>query len=817
MERLLSDVRYALRGIRANPGLSAVAVLSLALGVGPTTAIFSVIDAFGFRPLPIHDPAHLLTITSRSDLGSDGEMSYPDYADIRDRARLLESVAVEGPLPVGFSHDDRPPEVVFGSTVSASYFSTLGVRAAVGRTFLPEEDRVPGSHPVVVISDRLWARAFDRDAGIVGRVVRLNTTACTIVGVMPAGFTGTQSVLAPELWAPAMAWPLFDRGGPAATLEARGRRGLTVLARARPGVTLEQAAAELEALGARLAEAWPGTNEGRRQGIEYEQAARRRVVGLVGSLSVLFVSVILLIAAANVAGLLIGRSEARRQEMAVRVALGAGRARLVRQLLTESAVLAAGAAALGLVLAFWIVRLLPALIPPMPLLMNFDFRIDLRVLLFALALALLAVPLFGLGPAILASRAEVASQLRSAAHGGGARQTFRKALVAAQVAVTLVLLVGAGMVARGLANARAVDPGFVARPMVFSTMSPSILGYDEARTREFYRQLLERLSAVPGVERATLVRHMPLNALYGGGAAMEVRLPGREPVPGEPGFFVRYNAVDDLYFDTMGTRILRGRAFGPDDRRDAPPVAIVNQQLAARLWPDGDVIGRRLRISLRGREARDVQVVGVAEDGRYLRLTEEPQPYFYLPWAQQYNSEMTVVARFSGDAGRIAEAFRREVLAVDPAMPTLGLVTLDEHLRLALVVERVTALLVGLLGALGLVLSVIGLYGVVAFLVSRRTREIGIRMALGARPGQLVAEVVGQGGRPAMAGVVIGLVMAAGVARFVSSVLYGVSPADPLVFGAATLLVVLVASGAAWLPARRAARVNPVEALRADG
>jgi macrolide transport system ATP-binding/permease protein len=812
MERLLADIRYGLRGLRANPALTAVAVLSLAVGIGPTSAIFSVVDGLGFRPLPIADPAQLIVIDSRAEGAGrqgvrDSQMSYPDYLAVRDGARVLAAVAAEGPLAVGFSHDRGAPEVVIGSIVSGNYFQTLGVEAAIGRTFLPEEDGTPRTHPVTVISDRLWARLFDRSPGAVGDVVRLNTTAFTIIGVMPPGFTGTSAILAPELWVPAMAWPLLDRGGAGATLEARGRREMTVLARAQAGVTIEQVDADVGALGVRLAEAWPATNARRRLVAEYEQASRRRLVGLIGLFSIGVVSLILVTAAANVAGLLIGRADARRQEMAIRAALGARRGQLVRQVLTESALLAVAAAAAGLALAYVVVQLLPSLVPPMPLAMNLDFRIDVRVLVFTISFALLALPVFALGPALLTSRANLAVRLNAAAWGTGRRLLFRNALVAMQVAITLVLLVAAGLVVRGLVNARTVDPGFVARPMVFATMSPGVLGYDETRSQDFYRRLVDELGIMPGIERVTLARHMPLNTLYGGGAVLEA---GELPLP------VRYNTIGAGYFQTMGTRILRGRAFDERDRRGSTPVAIVNDQLARRLWPDGHAVGQSLRVKPRGRNAvaRDVEVVGVAQDGRYLRLTEDPQPYVYLPWAQQFSDEMTVIARFSGSPDAAADGFRRALQAVDPAIPTLGLVTLDEHLRLALLGERVTALLIGTLGGLGLLLSVVGLYGVLAYLVTRRTREIGIRMALGAGPARIVAAVVGHGARPALIGLVAGLALGGAAARVVASSLYGVSAADPLVFGGATALVAAIVALAAWIPARRAARVDPMSALR---
>ena len=818
MDTFWSDVRQALRMFRANPGLTGVAVLSLAIGIGPNCAIFSLMDALGFRPLPIRDPAHLLTISSATDIDPDEKCAYPEYRDIRERVRSLVDVAASVPRALGVSGGQEPPTVVMAAQVSAGYFRTLGVQPKLGRTFRSEEDLTPGTHPVAMISERLWTIRFSRDPQIVGRSIRLNQLDCAIVGVMPAAFGGTQPLIAPDVWVPIMlAGPLYPMVTPPPT-ETRARRGLSVFARLRAGASLEQARAEIRALGQHLAEAYPDTNRGRRLTIDFEEATRRQQVERIAFASLAVVGLVLLIACANVAGLLLGRSEARRAEIAVRIALGASRRRLVRQLLTESAVLSLMAGGAGLVLAFWFIHLLPALVPPTPVPFNFDFRIDVRVLAFTLLVALVAAPVFGLTPALLASRPNLVPSLKGESGRptvGGHRVNMRSILVVAQIALSLMLLASAGLLVRSYFNTRQIDPGFVPRPMVFCTMAPQMLGYTDPQTRGFYAQLLERLAARPGVERVAMVKHLPLNTLFGGGATFKVAVPGRTPPPGKDAFELHYNVASAGYFDTMGIRLLKGRDFDARDRDTSPPVVIVNRAMADRFWPREDPIGQRLTLlpRLEHGTPRECQVVGVVQDTKHLRLTEAPQPYFYLPFDQESGTEMTVVVR-GRDEALLAALFRRELVALDRSMPTLLVTTMSEHLRFALVLEQAVAAIVTVIAGVALFLSVIGLYGVIAFVVARRTREIGIRIAIGASPGDVIADVLKQGARFAVVGSAIGLVLAGMAGRLMSGELYGVSALDPVTLGAVTAVVLLVAVAAAYLPARRAARIDPIVAVR---
>ena len=818
MDGFFQDVRQGLRVVRANPVLTGIAVLSLALGIGPNTALFSVVDALGLRPLPVRDPAGLLRVTTVAQgdhLVSFGEdFSYPEYEDLRSTIRLLDRVAASAPQMLSLRVRAHPAELGTASMVSSNYFDTLGLAPARGRAFREDEDRSPSNALVTVISDRLWRRRFAADPNVLGQTVRLNTQDFTVIGVMPAGFDGTQPVLATDLWMPFAASSLLD---PSSRQAANARRRLTVIARLAPGASLAEARAEIARLSPRLPSGQTAEDQPRRLTVEREDTLRQRPAALLGGLTIAVVSLVLLIACANVAGLLLGRAEARRAEVAIRVAMGASRGRLVRQLLTESAVVSILAGAAGVLLAWWLVRLIPALIPAMPIAMTFDFRIDRRVLAYTLIVALVAVPLFGLVPALVASRPDLTPLMKGGPSGGRGfrRISLRHVLVVCEVAVALVLLIASGLFVRSFIAARGIDPGFTPRPMIFSTMAPPVIGYSEAQSREFYAALLARLEAIPGIERASMVRHLPLNALYRGGARHQIHVPGYDESPNDS-LRIRYNVVEASYFDTMGVPIVAGRAFAASDRGDRPAVAVINQTMARKFWKDQNPIGRYLTLVLGEDATRDCQVAGVARDGKYLHINEPPAPYFYLPFGQQFAGEMTVIARYRGEPGAMVSAFRRVVQALDPAVPTFQVTTLDEHLRLALFAERLLAALMGALGGLGLLLSVVGLYGIVSHVVARRTREIGIRIAVGASPWQVVRAVLADGGRLTAIGLVIGVLLAFPSMEIAGSMLNGVSPHDPIVYAVVVFLVLAVAVVATWVPARRAARINPVTTLRAD-
>ncbi|MGE5359854.1 MAG: ABC transporter permease [Bacteroidales bacterium] len=820
MDALWVDVRHALRGFRAHPGLTAVAVLSLAIGIGPNAAIFSLVDALGFRPLAIQDPNNLLLVSSMAEQASRGECSYPEFADVKREAATYADVAASAFQGVGIDGGSLEPGLAMGFLVSGNYFSVLGVRPLAGRALTDDDDRADRP-PTMMISERLWRHRFDRDPRILGRTIRLNRTDFHVVGIVPASFNGTGqiAVIGSDVYVPfSHARTLLPMVKPP-LVDARGSRRVSVFARLHAGVTLELFRGRLGALGRHLEEAYPDTTRGRRLTVEYEEKVRRGLWTIIAGISLAIVGLILLIACANVAGLLLGRSEARTAEIAVRLAMGASRWRLIRQLLTESAVLSAVGAALGLLLAWWFIMWAPSLVPASPIPIVLDFRLDARLLAFTLATALLAVPAFGLTPALLAARREVFPALKRGSDGGAKASglRLRHVLVVGQVAVSLALLVSAGLLLRSYANTRAIDPGFVPRPMVFATMAPQIIGYDETQTHQFYHTLIERLEAQPGVERASLVRGIPLNSLYGSGAPVSVAVAGHEPPTGEMGFPIFNNIVGKGYFETMGIRLVRGRDFADRDRDGSPYVVVVNQSFARRFWPNADPVGQYVRLlpSKPTDGARDCQVVGIVQDSKYLSLTEAPRPYLYLPYEQNRTGEMNVITR-GRDTKTLAGAFRRQVTALDRSMPITQLTTIDELLRMASVFEQSVAAVVSVTGTAALFLSVIGLYGVIAFVVARRTREIGIRIALGATPRDVIREVLKGSARLSGAGMAAGLTFAVLAGQVMRGTLYGVSALDPLVFVAVSAVVALIATAAALVPARRAARVDPLVALRCE-
>ncbi len=813
MRVLAQDVRYALRMMRRNRAVTAVALFSLAISVGPAAAIFSVIDAIGFRPLAIRDPEHLIRLYTADRPGHPGSTSLADFKAIRAGTHHFGELAAWRTGIVGVAGDDRAPEIAVLTSVSEGFFPLLGIRAAAGRTFRADETAEGHAAPVALISDAYWMRRYNRSPAAIDSKIRFNTTEFTVVGIVPGSFRGLDKFLYADVWVPMDADPTRTSAG-----NDEDRRVLEVLARLREGATLQQAQAELTALSANLAAAYPDTHKDRTISIEYEAAARRKWVAPAATALLVIPCLVLLIACANIAGLMVGRAEARRTEIATRLALGAGRLRLARQFLTESTLLALAGGALALLVAYWGVRLLPALIPDLPLPVGLELRLDGRVAAFAIATALLAVPMFGLAPAFFASKPQIVSMLKASGVDGGRsrRFTFRNVLTVGQIAASLVLLLLSGLLVRSFVNSGNIDVGFVKRPMILATIAPKIIGYDDARASRFLRELLDRAAALPSVESATMARHMPLNSLFGGGARVETRIPGHEPPDRQP-LRLPFNAVDENYFATMGTRIVRGRAFTSNDRWPGAGVVLVNEAMARRYWPDADPIGRWIELPGRSQpERRRCEIVGVVEDGKYLMLSDTPTPYVYVPLRQQAAGEVTMIMRTRGPQAAAMEDFRRAVRAIDPAMPTMQIVTLDEHMNFALMFERTAAILVGSLGVLALLLALVGLYGVIAYVASRRTHEIGIRMALGARPGDVLASIVRQGGGFALTGIAIGLPAAAAVARLMRSVLYGISSYDPLTYAGTCALVLAVALAATYIPARRAARVDPIEALRCE-
>jgi predicted permease len=818
VEQLWSDLKFAARLLARSPGFTAVAIVSLALGVGANTTIFSLLNAFLLQPLPGREPGRLATVYTSDYSGPFyGASSYADYLDFRSGSRAFEGLAAYGLKPLLFT-DGGESQRILAQLVSGNLFDVLGLRAAYGRTILKAEERV-GQHPVVVLSDAFWRSRFAADPAVVGRAVALNGKPYTVVGIGPAGFTGLVRGIGVDLFVPAV----MDQALTGEELGSRGNRGWLLIGRLRGGARVEEARAELGIVAGRLHASFPDSWTDRRGGprvvsVLPEDASRvlPMVRGPISAfLGVLFVGVglVLLIACTNVASLLLARANVRRRELAVRIALGAGRARLMRQLLTESLLLSALAGALGVALAALALKLVLAFQPPLPFSLALGLELDRRVLFFALLLSLATGVGFGLLPALRASGTGPIESLkaRGAEAPRGRRIALRDALVVAQVAGSLVLLVGAGLFLRSLSRAQAIDPGFdPERGLVFS-LDLAAQGYDATRGSAFYRTLQERLAAAPGVAAVSFSTCLPLTL---GGERRGFRAVGYAPGPGED-MEVASSFVGAAYFETMRTPLARGRGFTLQDAPGTRPVVVVNEAFVRRFWPGRNGLGERLVLPWEEGEV-EMEVIGVARDGKYSSLGEEPTPYIFYPHRQLYRSEMAVVVRTQGDPTALVPEVRRQVAALDATLPVYEVKTLLAHLGTALFPARAAATLLGLTGALALLLAAVGLYGVLSYLVTLRTREIGVRMALGASREDVVRLVVGRGLGLVASGLAIGLVLAGLVTRFASFLLYGTSPLDPLTFAAIPTLLLSVALLAAGEPARRALRVDPAVCLREE-
>ncbi|CAN5891249.1 ABC transporter permease [soil metagenome] len=800
MEGVRQDLRYAGRQLLRTPGFTLVAILTLALGIGATTAVFSLANALLFRPLPVAEPGRLVTVQEQrsgsvAQVMSETAVPYDRYLAYEEATREVFS-GLAAQRYASFSLRAREEAIaVSGVLASGSYFGVLGVRPALGSFFTTDDE------PAVVLSHLLWRERFGADPAVVGQTVYLDSRPYTVVGVAPHGFGGTFVGVISELWIPARSYRT-EAG-------AEWFAGWVVpFGRLRPGVEPARAAAAVDAVAKRIPPDEPQTQV---RGARLEpmtgvpSGGRGAVVGFFGML-LATAGLVLLIASANIAGMLLARAVARRREMAVRLAIGAGRRRLVRQLLTESLVLFLFGGAAGLALTFGAMRLLGRFQPPFPVRIEFDVAPDLRVLGFALLIAAATGILFGLAPALQASRPELVPALKDGTASGGSQSGRGRSLfVAAQLAMSVLLLVTAGLFVRSLQRGLAVDLGFEPDGVLVATTNLAPHGYDEARGQAFYQQLLERVQALPGVEGAALAEL----ALLGGSQHSNDIEAVDEGAGGAREIGSGYNVVSPEYFETMRIGLLAGRFLTPADRAGGAPVVVVNQTLAERLWPGERPLGKRFRMS-----STEWEVVGVTRDGKYNFVNEPPRAFSFFPFAQQYAARMTLHVRAAGNPAQTLEQIRQEVRALDPNVALDSAMPLPALVGFSLFPQRFAAFLVGIFGLVGLLLAGVGVYGVLAFQVAQRTREFGIRLALGARAGDVIRLVVGRGALLAAAGAVVGLVLAAIVTRFLQGFLFGVSALDPITFAGVPLALGAVALLASYLPARRAARVDPVEALR---
>ncbi len=809
-ERLLQDLRFGLRTLRRNPGFTVLAVLCLSLGIGANAAVYAWIEGILLRPYPMVAHQERLVVvagTSRGVAGTNG-ISWPDFLDLRRQSRLLDFLVLDKITGTTLSIGDRA-ERVSGQIVSADYFDAIGVRPALGRGFEPVEETGRNAHPVTVISDRLWHRRFHGDSSVIGRTQLLNGVPHTIVGVTPPGFNGTFVGYPIEFFVPASMQETFDLGG--YKLDDRGDRWVESMARLKPGVTLEQAQAELQVIAQRLASAYPGTNAGR--GIELVPNWRAPFNGagvLFPTLRVamLVAFLVLLIACANVGNLLLVRALARRHELTVRLAIGASRKRLVRQLLTEGSLLSLLGAIGGLLVAYWARNLVALLFPLRGVTLNFPATFDWRVLGLSVGVCVLTTLLVGLLPSIQTRGLHLAEALQADAGGvvGGGRSRIRSGLVLLQVSLSFLLLVGTGLLLQSLARMRSTDPGFITSGVTVSAVDLMSAGYDPGRQRIFQDRLLERVRSLPGVQDAALTRIAPFS--FRSPTSAPIVVEGRAAAPDErlsPDFI----EVTPRYFATLGIGLVEGRAFSDADDSLAPQVAVVNQTMAERYWPGESPVGRF--IQLRGRR---VEIVGVVRPAKYGTLVEAPRALYYVPLRQHPAGLTVLLIRSTLDRGSIAAALAREIRALDPALAPGTVLTMREQLDGRSSAQSLALSLVGAFGILALLLSGVGLYGVMSCAVSQSTREFGLRMALGADGGRLLRLVLSNGMALMAGGIAIGAATALGTTRLLGDLLYKVSPRDPLAFAAAIIVLAMATSAACLVPAWRAARIDPVRALR---
>jgi putative ABC transport system permease protein len=816
LEAIWQDLRYSLRTLRRAPGFTIVAVAALAIGIGANTAIFSLIDAMRARALPYHEPSRLVQLwgnVMRGRLERRGN-SYMDFLDWRARAKSFEEIAAFDNRTATLSGNDDPQRL-YAEFVSSPYFSLLGVAPARGRTFTAEEDVVAAPGSVLVLSDGLWKRRFGADPGVVGASVTLNARPYTVIGVMPPGFKGLSDTA--ELWVP------FALSAPPQTMNNRGNRGFGALARLKPGATVASAQQELDAISRQLERQYPATNE--KRGVEVSPLDVELFGALRPALLTLMAAVafVLLIACANVANLLIARSETRRREIAVRTAVGASRGRLVRQLMTESCVLTSVGAAAGLVLARSAVLVLiahspvtfPSFVTP---------GLDLRVAAFTIAVSLACGLLVGLAPGLQARNVDLNEALKETARGSDGRrsQRVRNALVVAELALAVVLLVGAGLMIQSVRNIAALDPGFdpgsivtlrVSVPRVPAPDAAAAPGAPEPAPEPVVRgsTLLDRIRAVPGVEAVALGSDLPLD---GNASATTYAAEGMPPVTAENSPRSFTHRVSPEFFSTLGIRLVAGRTFNDSELTPGSAATVVSERVVKRFWPGQDPIGRRVKFGTLTSSGPWLTIVGVAGDVKYRGLPENPtaDPDIYLPFIDR-NQQFSLAVRASVQPSSLVAPLRAVIRAADPSIPIYDVSTMDELIASQTSQSRFTMWLMGVFAAVALTLSVIGIYGVMSYLVSQRTREIGIRLALGAAGRDILQLVVGNGARLIAVGISIGLAAAFALQRLVASLLYGVTAADGA-SGIAVALLAGVALVACYVPALRATRVDPLRALR---
>jgi len=808
-----------MRSLKKNPGFATVAVLSLALGIGANVAIFSIYSSFFLSPPPLAEPDRLVEIYTNDSSDSDdfyySVSSYPDYVDMAERTTDAFDGVVIYSLALTILQGEQESEYLIGERVSGNYFDVLGIQPVLGRAFSKEEGEI-GASPTAVIAYRFWQSHYGGDPDIIGKTIPLSGYDFTIIGVAPEEYTGLYPLVT-NVWYPITLTPLITPGS--SLLDQRISRQLLIKGRLKDGVTFEQAESTLLTFSASQAELFPESHAD----ITFLALPTKDVVlnpmfdapiktftfflmGIVG--------LVLLIACTNLASMLLARASSRRREIGIRLAIGANRIRLIRQLLTESITLSLMGGIAGLALAWWIIRLLLAFQPPIAFPMEIDISMNGQVFAFALFLSLITGIVFGLLPSWQTTKLELVSALKDAYGSTGGRLSrfgIRNSLVVAQVAVSALLLVFAGLFMRSLGNASSIDPGFDIRQGVVATFELREQGFDLEKSNLFYSDLISRTESLPGVESASFVDVVPLGAAI----SMTSVYPQTPHVKiDEDGVSVDFATVSPNYFGTMGIPVLAGRAFNEQDVAGGNPVTIINETMANRYWPGESAIGQQILRQFNTRDDEYYTVIGIARDGRYRTLGEEQRPYFYRPNTQEFSGFTNLVVRTSVSGNELLLQVREQVRAIDSHLPILGIITMSEHLELMLFIPRLVAGLLFSLGFLSLILGTIGLYGIISYDVSRRTREVGIRMSLGAQQSKVLRLIISDGLKLVLVGAVIGLGISFLTTRFLATMLFGISPVDTMTFIGVFLLFLVVAFAATYMPAKRASDINPVEALR---
>ncbi|HEV1995215.1 MAG TPA: ABC transporter permease [Candidatus Acidoferrum sp.] len=814
----LDDARYAFRSLRRTSGLTAFVVITLALGIGMTSTPFSMLDALIFRPYPVPHPSSVVSLVSTSHDNSFDNFSYREYLDIRDNTRSYDGVIANGQLgAVGFSAEpEATPRVRGGMMVSGNYFQVLGVEPQLGRGFREDEDEVPGRDAVVVLGPDFWKHEFASDPSVVGRIIRLNGTDFTVIGVAPETFPGMQIFLRPDFYMPLAMARVFSTNPQKNFLVDRDDRELSVKARLKPGTTLRQARNELAVLARDFEREYPKVNRDRGAAVRTQFEMRTQDDDVNWKFGVIFTILalaVLLVACTNVAGLLLSRARTRTREIAVRLAMGAGRFRLIRLLLTESLVLACLGGLGGIAVGYGAIKFLSTFRIPTELPVTIPFRMDTRVLLASLALSVLSALLCGLAPALQSTRVDLVNGLKSADVDvpGRKRLWGRNVLVVAQVSTSLMLLTASFLMARSFQHSLLDGIGFAKDHLLMARFDPRLVQYNAAQTRQFYKLLAERVRVAPGVQSAALTQNPPLGLNNFDRVAF---VPDGFQMPRDrENFTSTMDTVDEGYFETLGIPIMRGRGFLASDTADAPRVAVVNEQFAKHYWPGADAVGKHIRLD--SGVGTPVEIVGVAQTIKYRETTERPTDFVYMPLAQHPVARMVLLVRSSGDPLQLVKPVKNIVRTLDPNLPMLETRTYEDLYRYhAVEGPRVAIELVGTLGAVGLLLAIAGLYGLVAYNVSRRTREIGIRMALGAGPSDVLRLVMGKGLMLVGIGTVIGLAMGFAVEQLMNSMLFNAGGVDIVAYVIVVPSMFLVTMLAAYVPARRASRIAPIQALR---